>query len=238
MFFPYNYSFSYIYLIIPPMILAMYAQFKINSTFNKYSNYSNSRNLTAAEVAKQLLNASGIYDVSIERVSGRLTDHYNPSTKTLRLSTSVYGSTSISAIGVAAHEVGHAIQHETGYSFLTLRSAMVPVTNFSSNLSMPLIFLGVLIGGLSGSSFGYTIIQFGIILFSVAVIFSLITLPVEFDASKRAIEGLGLYNFLNDEEIIPAKKVLNAAALTYVAAAIVSIANLLRLVLIYGNRDE
>lgn len=234
----YPYSFSYFYILIPPMILALYAQSKVGSTFNKYSKVSNSRGFTGADVARQLLNASGIYDVTVERVRGNLTDHYDPRTKTLRLSDSVYGSTSIAAIGVAAHETGHAIQHDTGYAFLKLRSAMVPITNIGSNLAVPLIFLGVLIGGMAGSSFGYTIIQLGIVLFSLAVAFSLITLPVEFDASKRAIEALGMYNFLSEEELKPAKKVLSAAALTYVASAAVAIANLLRLVLLFGRRDD
>lgn len=236
--FMYPYSFSYFYILIPAMILAVYAQSKVGSTFNKYSRVSNSRGFTGAEVARQLLSAAGIHDVTVERVGGNLTDHYDPRTKTLRLSDSVYGSTSIAAIGVAAHETGHAIQHDEGYVFLKLRSAMVPVTNIGSNLAMPLIVIGVLIGGMAGSSFGYTIIQFGIVLFSLAVAFSLITLPVEFDASKRAIETLGMYNFLSDDELKPAKKVLSAAALTYVASAAVAISNLLRLVLMFGRRND
>ena len=175
------FNFQYIYLLIPAFILAMYAQSKVNSTFNKYSRVRSSSGMTGAEVAEELMHRAGIYDVRIERIHGNLTDHYDPMHKVLRLSDPVYSSTSLAAIGVAAHETGHAVQHNVGYVPLSLRSAMVPLTNFSSRLAMPLIFLGILFGYNSGSSFGYTLIQGGIILFALAVLFSIITLPVEFN---------------------------------------------------------
>ncbi len=232
------YSFQYIYILIPAIILALYAQSKVNSTFNKYSKVRSMSGITGAQAAQELMHRAGIHDVRIERVAGNLTDHYDPSHKVLRLSDSVYSSTSLAAIGVAAHETGHALQHNVGYAPLSLRSAMVPLTNISSRLSMPIILIGVLFGSSRGSDFGYMFIQFGIILFSMAVLFSIITLPVEFNASRRAVDMLGDYGLLSSDEIKPVRKVLNAAALTYVAAAISAIASLLRLVLIFGRRNS
>ena len=232
------FNFQYIYLLIPAFILAMYAQSKVNSTFNKYSRVRSRSGMTGAEVAEELMHRAGIYDVRIERIHGNLTDHYDPMHKVLRLSDPVYSSTSLAAIGVAAHETGHAVQHNVGYVPLSLRSAMVPLTNFSSRLAMPLIFLGVLFGYNSGSSFGYTLIQGGIILFALAVLFSIVTLPVEFNASSRAVKMLGNYGILSTEELEPVKKVLGAAALTYVASAVSAILSLLRLILIFGRRDD
>lgn len=225
------FSFSYFWILIPPMILAIYAQSKVNSTYNKYSRIRNMKGYTGADAAAALLRYSGITDVSIERVSGRLTDHYDPRTKVLRLSDAVYGSTSIAAIGVAAHETGHAVQHATGYTFLKLRSALVPISNIGSNLAMPLIIIGFILGG-SGK-----LITIGIILFAIAVLFTIVTLPVEFNASSRAIQMLESNGILNYDEINPAKKVLSAAALTYVAAAASAVASLLRIVLMARNRD-
>lgn len=230
------FNFAYIWVLFPAMILAMYAQSKVSSTYKKYSKTSNLRGYTGADVAKALLARSGIYDVTVERVSGNLTDHYDPRKKVLRLSDSVYGSTSLAAIGVAAHETGHAVQDYEGYFFLKLRGALVPLSNIGSSLSMPLIFVGLLLGSARGSG----IIQLGILLFAVAVLFTIITLPVEFNASSRAIEMLETNGILSNDEITPAKKVLSAAALTYVAATAVALANLLRLVLMFGgirNRD-
>ncbi len=232
------FNLQYIYILIPAFILALYAQSKVNSTFNKYSRVRSSSGMTGAEVAEELMHRAGIYDVRIERVRGNLTDHYDPAHKVLRLSDPVYSSTSLAAIGVAAHETGHAVQHSVGYAPLSLRSAMVPLTNFSSNLAMPLIFLGILFGYNSGSNFGYILIQGGIILFALAVLFSIVTLPVEFNASSRAVKMLGNYGILSSDELEPVKKVLGAAALTYVAAAISAILSLLRLVLIFGRRDD
>lgn len=232
------YGFSYFYILLPAMILAIYAQSKVGNTFQKYSRIRNRNGFTGADVAKQLLNLSGIYDVRVERIAGNLTDHYDPRSKVLRLSESVYDSASVSALGVAAHETGHAIQHDTGYAFLNLRSLLVPVTNISSRAAMPMIIIGVLIGGTRNSSFGYTFIQLGILFFAAAVVFALVTLPVELNASKRAIALLQGNGFLAGEEINGAKKVLNAAALTYIASAAVAIANLLRLMLIFGRRNN
>lgn len=235
---PFYFNMQYIWVIIPAMLLAMYAQSKVGSTFKKYSNVRNMYNLTGAEVARRLLQSSGISDVKIERVRGNLTDHYDPSRKVLRLSESVYDSTSLSAVGVAAHETGHAVQHANGYAPLALRSALVPMTNIGSKLAMPFIFIGILFGSQAGSDFGYLLVQTGIIFFSLAVLFSLITLPVEFNASKRAVGMLGDYGILSYDEISPVRKVLNAAALTYVASAAVAIAQLLRLILLFGRRRD
>lgn len=233
------FNFSYIWVLIPAMILSMYAQSKVSSTFNKYSKVSNSRGYTGADVARQLLMSAGITDVRVERIAGNLTDHYDPRTKTLRLSDSVYGSNSISAVGVAAHETGHAIQDATGYAFLRLRSALVPISNIGSSLSMPLIMLGVLFGaGSANSGFGGMMIQLGIVFFALAVVFTIVTLPVEFNASSRAINMLEETGYLSYEEVQPAKKVLSAAALTYVAATATAVASLLRLVLMFGRRND
>jgi len=231
------FNFSYFYVLIPAMILAVYAQNKVNSTFNKYSRVRSRSGMTGAEAAQRLLNAAGIYDVRIEGIRGSLTDHYDPSKKVLRLSESVYGSTSLSAIGVAAHETGHAVQHAKGYAPLSLRSAMVPLTNIGSRMAMPMIILGIIFGGTYSNS-GYGLIQLGIVLFSLSVLFALITLPVEFNASSRAVKMLGEYGILDYDEISPVKQVLSAAALTYVAAAASAIASLLRLVLIFGRRND
>jgi Zn-dependent membrane protease YugP len=221
------------------MILSMYAQGKVSSAFNKYSKYSNSRGYTGREVAEMMLRRAGIYDVSVQHIRGKLSDHYDPRNKVLRLSDTVYDSTSIAAIGVAAHECGHAIQHSNNYVFLTIRHSIVPVVNIANSMSMPLIMLGVFFGGFNAqTSLGSMMIQVGIVLFSLVVLFQLITLPVEFDASRRAIKILEGDGYLNHEEIKPAKKVLSAAALTYVAAATVAILNLVRLLLIFGGRDD
>ncbi len=239
MYHPFLYGFNYFYLLLPAIILTLYAQSKINSAFQKYSKVHNRRGMTGADVARQLLQISGIRDVSVEPIRGNLTDHYDPRSKVLRLSESVYNSTSIAALGVAAHETGHAVQDDTGYVFLRMRSALVPLTNIGSQAAMPMILIGVLLGGMSTrSTIGYTLIQLGIIFFAFAVVFSLITLPVELNASKRAIAMLEDNYFLTDGEIEPAKKVLSAAALTYVASATVAILNLLRLIAIFGRRNN
>ncbi len=232
------FNLQYIYILIPAMILAFYAQTKVQSTFKKFSNVRNYYGMTGAEAAQKLLNIAGIYDVRVERIRGNLTDHYDPSHKVLRLSDSVYNSPSLAAVGVAAHETGHAIQHAVGYAPLWLRSALVPLTNISSRLSMPMILIGVLLGSQAGSYMGYTLVQLGIVLFSVAVVFALVTLPVEFNASSRAVAMLGENGILSSEELGPVKKVLRAAALTYVASAAVAIANLLRLVMLFGRRND
>jgi len=222
-----------ILIVIPAAILSMVAQSKVSSTFQKYSKIRNTRGYTGADVARMLLDNAGITDVTVEAIRGNLTDHYDPSNKVLRLSDPVYGSSSIAALGVAAHETGHAIQHNKSYLPLSIRTAIYPIVNISSKLSNPLIMIGLLFGCFSRS---WIILEIGIILFAAVVLFQIITLPVEFNASRRAINLLEEYNFLNNDEIEPAKKVLGAAAMTYVAAAAVAISNLIRLILIANNR--
>lgn len=219
-------------LIVIGVIISMIASAKVKSTFNKYQRVRSLSGLTGAQAANEVLRNAGIYDVRIQRVSGHLTDHYDPRNKTLNLSDSVFDSTSCAAIGVAAHEAGHAIQHARSYLPLQVRNAIVPVVNFGATLSWPLILLGILLSG-----FHY-LITIGIILFSFAVIFQLITLPVEFNASRRAIQMLSSTGILRGDEINHTKKVLNAAALTYVAAAAASILQLLRLIILFGGRDR
>lgn len=233
MYYPYYIDPTYI-LVIIGAVLCLIASARVKSTFSKYSKHRSMSGMTGAQAAERILSAAGIYDVSIQPVSGDLTDHYNPAKKTLNLSESVYGATSVAAIGVAAHECGHAIQHQRGYVPLTLRSALVPIVNFGSNLAWPLILLGAFIT----SNTGTMLINIGIICFSFAVIFQLVTLPVEFNASARAMRMLGEQGILADEELPYTRKVLKAAALTYVASAAAGILQLLRLVLMFGGRKR
>ena len=230
----YGYGFNSMYFLVRlAYIFSMVAQAKVSGTFNKYSKIRNRMGFTGAQVATQMLQNAGIYDVSVQRVAGNLTDHYDPRTKTLRLSQSVYDSTSVAALGVAAHETGHAIQHDVGYAPLALRSFFVPLANFGSRLAIPLILIGFIFSG--GGSF---LVTLGILFFSLSVAFTIITLPVEFNASTRAIRLLVDDGFLSSDEIGGAKKVLSAAAMTYVAAAFAAVAQLLRLVAIFGRRDD
>ncbi len=230
----------YILLVLPTVILALYAQAKVNSTFNRYRQERSYRGMTGQEVAMQMLRNAGILDVPVQMVAGHLTDHYDPKNRVLRLSESVFNSSSIAAIGVAAHEAGHAIQHQEGYAPLHLRNAIIPLTRIGSSLSMPLIFVGIALGGLSSTAsamnMGWYIIVAGIALFGAAVLFQVITLPVEFNASRRALATLGSTQILMEDEVKKARKVLSAAALTYVAAMAQAVANLLRLILIVGGR--
>ena len=221
----------YIVLVLPALLLGMWAQNRVNSAFSRYSQVRAYRGYTGAMAAELILRENGINDVRIERIAGNLTDHFDPRSKVIRLSDSVFGSSSIAAIGVAAHEAGHAVQHAVGYFPIRIRNLFVPVANFGSKISVPLIILGVVL------SF-QGLITFGILLFSTVAIFQLITLPVEFDASRRALEVLGGTGLLEGEEINGAKKVLSAAAMTYVAALISSVAQLLRLIGLYGNRRD
>lgn len=227
---PYFYWDSTYILVLIGAIITMIASWNVNRTFNKFSRTANMRGLTADAVAATILRLSGITDVRIERVSGKLSDHYDPTHKVLRLSDSVYGQTSVAALGVAAHECGHAIQHNTHYAPLKLRSLSVPVANIGSVLSWPLIVLGIVLGftGLA---------QVGVFLFSFVVLFQLITLPVEFNASRRAMAVLESANLLQGDELSGARKVLSAAAMTYVAAVASSLLQLLRLVLLTRRRD-
>lgn len=222
---------TYILILIGALI-TMWASAKVRSTFARYERVQSVRGMTGAQVADMILHYAGINDVRILRVSGQLTDHYNPATKELRLSDSVFGRTSVAAIGVAAHECGHAIQHAKGYAPLTIRAALVPICNFGNMISWPLILIGVIMG------WNTTFIHLGILLFSAAVLFQLITLPVEINASRRALQILESTGILHGEENDGAKKVLSAAALTYVAGAAASILQLLRLILLFGGRGD
>ena len=226
----------YIYIAtLVALVLAVYAQIKVSTTFSKYSNTPTATNRTAEEVARMILNNNGLSDVRIERVRGTLSDHYDPRSKTLRLSDSVYGNRSAAAIGVAAHEAGHAIQYANNYAPVVLRSKMVPITAFASRFTWILIMLGIIISGFAGI-LGYYVIHIGIALFALTTLFQLVTLPCEFDASKRALaemENTGLYS---RGELQVSRKVLSAAAMTYVAALLVSVLQLVRLLLSASRR--
>ena len=220
-------------ILLPAIILSIWASANVKSTFGKYSRMYNRFGLTCADAARKILDMNGLYDVRIERISGELTDNYDPRTNVVHLSESTYSSQSVAAVGVAAHEVGHAIQHATGYSPIKVRNAIVPAVNVCNMLSMPIIILGIIL------SYNQTLVDLGIILFSATVLFQLITLPVEFNASSRALRTLEGQNILAPDEMQGASKVLRAAALTYVAAALSSLLSLLRLILIFGgNRNS
>ncbi|EGT3614675.1 zinc metallopeptidase [Clostridium perfringens] len=229
MFYPFRFDPTYL-ILIPAILISAWAQFKVSSTFNKYSTVRSTNGYTGAQVARILLNNAGLQDVEIQQVPGRLSDHYDPRAKVLRLSSDVYGSSSVASIGVAAHEVGHAIQDKESYAALVFRNAIVPVVNFSSSLSWILFFVGIL--------FSYeSLVTIGIILFSVVVLFQLVTLPVEFNASSRALKLLEGQGILYDNEVKDARQVLSAAALTYVAATLMAILQLVRLIAI-SNRNS
>lgn len=218
-------------LIVPAMFFAMWAQMKVSSTYNRYSKVGSARGLSAAQVCRQILDENGLFSVRVERVAGNLTDHYDPKSNVIRLSDSVFYSTSVAAIGVAAHEAGHAVQYAVGYVPIRIRNGVIPISRLGSTLSMPILLVGLLFN--SG-----VLVEVGILLFSTMALFQLVTLPVEFNASVRALRTLGDYHILDDEETRMAGKVLQAAALTYVAALISSIAQLLRLILLYGRRSD
>lgn len=220
---------TYIFLVLPAVIFALWAQFNVKSTFSKYSRIASRSGMTGYDSARRILDANGLGDVRIAHVSGDLTDHYNPTDNTIYLSDSVYGSNSAAAIGVAAHEAGHAVQHATGYTPIKIRSAIIPITNIGSNLAMPLIILGIIL------SFP-TLAYIGVAAFGLSTLFQLVTLPVEFDASGRALKALE--GSLDGDDLASARKVLRAAALTYVAALAVSLVNLLRLLIIVAGNDR
>lgn len=231
-------------LIIYPLFLlsivfSLYAQIKISSTYRRYSTYYTRAGRNATDIARMILSSEGIYNVSMGRVRGNLTDHYDPRNNTLALSDTTYASTSAAAIGVAAHEAGHAVQHAVGYLPIKIRTKLVPVTNFASRLSWVFIMLGVLVTAFAYSfEFGYYILLFGIGLFAVTTLFQLVTLPCEFNASRRAMTALRESGYYSSDELHAARQVLTAAALTYVAATFASIVQLVRLVLIFGNRNS
>ena len=224
----YYYDPTYMLIVISALI----SQFLVNSRFSKYSRVRSRSGMTGAQAAERILQSQGIYDVAIQRVSGKLTDHYDPRNKTLNLSDAVYASTSVAAVGVAAHECGHAIQHARGYAPLSFRSALVPVANIGSQLSWLFIILGIFFGG------SHTLIMIGILMFSAAVLFQLVTLPVEFNASGRALKLLSETGILQKDEVSDTRKVLSAAALTYVAAATTAVLQLLRLLRLFGGNDR
>lgn len=228
-------------LVIIGAVLCIAASSYVKSTYNKYARVRSRSGMTGAEAAERLLNRAGIRDVTIQHVKGDLTDHYDPSKKVLRLSDTVYNSTSVAAIGVAAHECGHAMQHQKGYAPLKFRSALVPAANLGSKLGLPIVFLGLLLGinfSIPGSTMTFSLIDIGIWIFAVAVLFQLVTLPVEINASSRALHALGDFGLLGSDEVSDCKHVLTAAALTYVAAAASSVLQLLRLILLSGNRKR
>ena len=232
---PYFYfDWTYMVLVLPCIILSLWASSNVKSTFNRYAKQYSSRRITGAEAANRVLSANGVTGVRIERVSGNLTDHFDPKTNVIRLSDSVYDSTSTAAIGVACHEAGHAVQYACSYAPIRLRAAVIPVTNFGSRIAMPLILLGVLLSAFMEAS--YTLVYLGIACFGLSLVFQLITLPVEFNASRRAMQAIERVNILTDEEQRGARKTLTAAALTYVAATAVALSQLLRLLVIFGGR--
>lgn len=230
----YGFDWTYLILVLPCLILSIWASAKVNSTFKKYSNQISLRRITGAEAAKRVLDANGVYNVRIERIAGNLTDHYDPRANVIRLSDNVYDSASTAAIGVACHEAGHAVQYAQNYSPIKIRAAIIPITNIGSKLAMPLILLGLLFSALG--VFSTTIIYLGIACFALSLIFQLVTLPVEFNASRRAMEAIENSNLLTQEEQQGARKTLSAAAMTYVAATAVSLAQLLRLLTLFGGR--
>ena len=232
---PYGYYYGFDYtwylIVVPALLLTLWAQFRVKTTYNKYSQVASTRGRTAAEVARQILNEHGLSHVQIDQIAGSLTDNYDPTANIVHLSQTVYGSTSIAAIGVAAHEVGHAIQHAEEYTPLRLRSVIIPATNLGAKLAMPLFLAGLI--------FNYSpLMSIGILLFSLVTVFQLVTLPVEFNASRRAITTIEDRGLLTEDETKGARKVLTAAALTYVAALASSLAQLLRLVLISRNGNR
>lgn len=225
----YYYDPYYWMILVPAMLIALLAQLNVSATFNRYSRVASRRGLTGAQAAEAVLRAHGVYDVRIERVSGRLSDHYDPRSNVIRLSDGVYGSTSVASLGVAAHEAGHAVQYAQGYGPIKLRTAIIPVCNIGSQLSILLIVLGLIF-------YFPALFGVGVILFAVAVVGQVVTLPVEFNASRRAMASLRDAGLLEQEELRGARKVLTAAAMTYVAALLVSIAQLLRFLLAFGGR--
>lgn len=225
------YDYYYLILVIPAMILAMIAQVKVKSTYNKFAKVANSRNITGAYAAQAVLTHYGIHDVRIEQISGKLSDHYDPKAKVIRLSSEVYSGSSIAAVGIACHEAGHAAQHAENYAPIKVRNSLVPVCNIGSSLGIPIAILGYFLGF-------EPLITIGLALYALIAVFHLITLPVEFNASRRAIDVIDETKLLYDDEINGTKKVLTAAAMTYVASLIVAIANLLRLILRFNRRNN
>lgn len=229
-------DYTYIILVLPAIILAGIASAAVKRTFKKYSSHRNSRGITGAEAARRVLDANGLQNVSVRRVSGELTDHFDPSNNTVNLSDSTYSSTSTAAVGVACHEVGHAIQHAVGYAPIKIRMAIIPLTNFGANISVPLIIAGVILASFSHAFLMLAYV--GVACFALSTLFQLVTLPVEIDASRRALNTIDDYGILDRSEIGDAKKVLTAAAMTYVAALAVSLSQLLYFILMVSGRRD
>ena len=230
----YGFDWTYIVIILPCLLISILASSHVNSTFKRYSKQLSSRRITGAQAAQRVLSANGVTGVRIEQVSGNLTDHYDPKANVIRLSNDVYNSNSTAAIGVACHEAGHAVQYAVHYAPIKLRAAIIPITNIGSRLAMPLILIGVLISALG--NYSTILIDIGILCFSLSLVFQLVTLPVEFNASRRAMTAIRNGDILTSDEIKGARKTLTAAAMTYVAATFVAFAQLLRLILLFGGR--
>lgn len=230
----YGFDWTYLVLVVPCILLSLWASASVKNTFKRYSTQYSVRKITGADAAARVLRNNGIQNVRIERISGSLTDHFDPKTNVIRLSDTVYDSTSTAAIGVACHEAGHAVQYATHYGPIKLRAAIIPVTNFGSKIAMPLILLGILLS--FAGSLSYTLVYLGIACFGLSLVFQLITLPVEFNASSRAIRAITDAGILSSQELVGAKKTLKAAAMTYVAATAVALAQLLRLIVLFGGR--
>lgn len=231
MFYYYGIDWTYLVFVLPAMIFALIAQSMVQSTFNKYAKTPTKSGMTGYQAARMVLDQNGIHDVQIEQVAGNLTDHYDPKAKVIRLSDATYASNSAAAVGVAAHEAGHAAQHAQEYAPIKLRTAIIPITNIGSRLTLPLILIGAVLAI-------QPLVTLGILFFALSTVFQLVTLPVEFNASRRAMEALRSSGRLYDDELVASRKVLTAAAMTYVAALAVSLMQLLRLILIFGRRSR
>lgn len=232
----YGFDWTYIILVLPCVIFSLWASARVNSTFKKYSQQISSRRITGAQAAQRVLQNHGVYGVRVERISGNLTDHYDPKSNVIRLSDNVYDNASTAAIGVACHEAGHAVQYSQDYFPIKIRAAIIPITNFGSKLAMPLILLGLLFSALG--SFSNALVYIGIACFGLSLVFQLVTLPVEFNASRRAMDAIEQSELLTQDECNGARKTLSAAAMTYVAATAVSLAQLVRLIALFGGRGR
>lgn len=228
------FDWTYFILVLPAVILAVWASARVKSTYRRFGSVPSARGISGAQAARMVLDENGLYDVKIEQIGGELTDHFDPKANVVRLSADVYNSTSVAAIGIACHEVGHAVQHATGYFPIKIRSAILPLTNFGSKLAMPLLLIGLILSGIAEQYIA--IAYLGVLCFALSAVFQLVTLPTEFNASARAMRAVRSSLLLSDEEQRGTRKVLTAAALTYVAALVVSLAQVLRLLLIVNRR--
>ncbi len=231
-------DYLYLILVLPAVIFSLWASIRVNTTFKKYSKIRSMRGITGAEAARRVLDANGLQHIRIEQIPGNLTDHYDPRSDVIRLSESVYGNTSVAAVGVACHEAGHAVQHAANYAPVKIRAAIIPVTNIGSRLAIPLIILGILLNSLASAPEFLVIAYIGVACYGLCTLFQLVTLPTEFDASRRALRCIESYGILGSEEIGGARRVLTAAAMTYVAALAVSLMQLLRLFLMVSGNSR